>query len=385
MQGRLVRGRMAAGGEHQVRALLRRQGLVPMSVEPAPRPRLRPVCNRDLVPFTRQLATLLGAGIPLLQSLHILGQGLAHAGLAALITQLRTDLEAGLPLSGAMRRHPGVFPALYAHTVEAGEASGRLDVLLERLATDLEKSQALQSRLRAALVYPAAVLAVAVAVTAAIMVAVVPTFESVFASFGATLPAPTQAVMAISRGLLAHGPWLILAGAASSVALLVAWRRSRRPRELAERLALQLPVVGQVMHLAAVARWARTLSGLLAAGLPLVEAMAATRGAAGLMRYAQACALAQEELARGSGLHAALAEAKLFSPLVLQMCAVGEEAGMLDALLAKVATFHERELDDHLAGLTSLLEPVLILLLGGLIGGLVVALYLPIFQMGQIT
>ena len=384
-QAGVLRGRMQAAGVHQVRAQLRRQGLRPLAVQPAPQPRQRSVGVRELVPFTRQLSTLLNAGIPLLQSLSILGQGAPHTGLAALIGQLRADLEAGLPLSAALRQHPRVFPSLYAHVVEAGEASGRLDVLLDRLAGDLEKAQALRSRLRAALVYPAVVLAVAALVTGVVLVAVVPSFESVFASFGASLPAPTQWVMNASRFLVAQAPWLCALGVLGGLVAPEAWQRSRALRRVVERAALSLPLLGPVLHGAATARWSRTLSGLLAAGLPLVEAMAATRGATGLARYAQACTAARQDLARGSSLHAALVGQDLFSPLVLQMCAVGEESGQLSELLAKVADFHERELDDRLSSLSSLLEPALILLLGGLIGGLVLALYLPIFQMGQIV
>lgn len=380
-----MQGSLQAHGMHQVRAQLRRQGLHPLSVKPAAVPRRRTVQFRDVVLFTRQLATLLGAGIALLQSLQVIRQGLRHTGMAALVDQLHADLEAGLALSTALRKHPRAFPPLYAHLVEAGEASGQLDTLLARMATDLEKSQALQSKVRSALAYPALVLGVAVLVVAVVMVAVVPSFEGVFASFGSQLPAPTRLVMAISRGLAEQGPvWLIL-GLALLLAGVHRWRHSEPFRRRIEGVLLGLPQLGSLMHEAAVARWSRTLSGLLAAGLPLVDAMSAVRGAAGPYLYADACGRLREELSRGSSLHVAMADTGLFSPMVLQMCAIGEESGALEGMLAKVAEFHEREVDERVSRLSSLLEPAIILLLGVVIGGLVVALYLPIFQMGQIT
>ena len=380
----LVQGQTEAGGENQVRALLRRQGLMPVAVRPASGQR-HPVRPKDLAPLTRQLATLLGAGMALLQCLKVMRQSSAHEGLRALLGQLLMDLEAGLSLSAALRKQPRVFTPLYVHMVEAGEASGQLDILLERLAHDLEKALALQSKVRSALMYPCAVLAVAVLVVVMVMVAVVPSFESVFASFGAELPVPTQWVLALSRGLVSQGVWWLLGGLALAAVALHQWRRSEGLRRRAEALVFRVPVWGPLMHQAAVARWSRTLSGLLAAGLPLVDAMAAVRGAAGFFVYADACAQLRDELGRGSSLQAAMSAAQLFSPVVLQMCAVGEESGALDQLLAKVAQSHEREVDDRVAGLSSLLEPVIIVFLGVVIGALVIALYLPIFQMGQIT
>ncbi len=380
--GRLVQGHSRAAGQHHVRALLRCQGLLPLSVE---RSHPQAIAPRDLVTFTRQLATLLGAGMALMQALQTIGKGLGHAGLAELIDQLRAALEAGLSLSQALRQHPQVFAPVYVHLVEAGEASGQLDVLLERLASDLEKHDALRSRVRAALVYPLVVLGVAVGVLAIIMVAVVPSFESTFAAFGAELPAATRLVMALSRAAVSQGPWwlllaVVLAGWAAS-----AWRRHERVRRTVERGVLRLPVIGALLHQAALARWSRTLAGLLGGGLPLVDAMASARGAAGLYVYADASVRMREELARGSSLQRALADVGLFPPMVVQMCAAGEESGALDRLLGKVADFHEREVDLRVSSLSSLLEPALILCLGAVIGALVVALYLPIFQMGQIT
>lgn len=376
---------MRAGGENHVRAQLRRQALTPVGVHVAPAQARQDIGTRDLVVFTRQLATLLQAGIPLLQALQATRQGLVHQGLAEVIDQLRGDLEGGLPLSHALRRHPRVFGTLYPHLVEAGEASGRLDVLLERLAKDLEKSEALRSRVRAALAYPLAVLGVAVLVLAVIMVAVVPSFEGVFASFGAELPAATRLVLSLSRGAVSHGPWLLLVAAVLASVVARQWHRDEALRRRAERWLLRLPVVGPLLHQAALARWSRTLSGLLGAGLPLVEAMGSARGAAGYFAYADACANVRDELGRGTSLHVALAAFPLFPPMLVQMCAVGEESGALDHMLAKVAEFHEREVDDRVGALSSLVEPALILFLGVVVGALVVALYLPIFQMGQIT
>lgn len=384
-QGRLVQGRRQAGGVHHLRSQLRREGLTPVSVRPVPAARGPAIRPRDVVLFTRQLATLLRAGIALLQALQIVRDGLAHVALAELIDQLRQDLEAGLPLSAALRRHPKVFPGNYAHLVEAAEASGELDTLFERLASDLEKSQALQSRVRTALAYPAVVLSVALGVLVFLMVAVVPTFESVYAAFGSALPESTRLVLALSRGLLLAGPWLLLLGAIAGLWLSWRWRQSETLRRAAERLLLRLPLLGAVLHQAALARWSRTLSGLLRAGLPLVEAMAAARGAAGTFAHADACRQVREELARGSSLRAALAGSGLFPVMVLQMCGVGEESGALAAMLGKLAEFYEREVDEQVARLSSVLEPALIVLLGGVVGVLLVALYLPIFQMGQVT
>lgn len=384
-QGRLVRGQRQAAGIHHLRAQLRREGLTLVSVRPMPASRMAAIRPRDVVLFTRQLATLLGAGIALLQALQIVREGMAHAALAELVDQLRQDLEAGLPLSTALRKHPRVFPGNYAHLVEAGEASGGLDVMLERLAADLEKTQALQSRVRAALVYPAVVMSVALGVLVFLMVAVVPTFESVYATFGAALPESTRAVLDLSRGLLVFGPWLVLLCASAGLWLSWRWPRSEALRRAAERLLLRLPLLGAVLHQAALARWSRTLAGLLRAGLPLVEAMGAARGAAGYFAYADACGRIREELARGSGLRAAMAGTGIFPAMALQMCGVGEESGALDAMLGKLAEFYEREVDDRVAGLSSVLEPALIVFLGGVVGVLVVALYLPIFQMGQVT
>lgn len=384
-EGRLVQGQSRAHGPNHLRSDLRRQGLRPLQVSELPRARRQPVRTRDVVLFTRQLATLLAAGIALLQALQITRQGLTHAELGDLIDQLRADLESGLSFSSALRKHPRIFPALYAHLVEAGEASGRLDVLLERLASDLEKSQALKSRVRSALAYPAVVLSVAALVLVVIMVAVVPSFESVFASFGAELPASTQLVMALSRATVSYGPGLAVLALLVGVWGGAQWRRSEAWRRRGERMLFRVPGIAALLHQAALARWSRTLSGLLAAGLPLVEAMGSARGAAGYYVYADACARLRDELAQGSSLHTAMAHVQLFPPMALQMCAVGEESGTLDHMLAKVAEFHEREVDDRVAALSSLLEPALIVFLGVVIGGLVVALYLPIFQMGQIT
>lgn len=384
-QGRLVQGQRRAAGVHHLRSQLRREGLAPVSVRPALARPQRRIRGRDVVVFTRQLATLLGAGIALLQALQVTRQGLAHETMGQLIDQLRADLELGMPLSGALRKHPHVFSPVYAHLVEAGEASGRLDVLLDRLATDMEKTQALQSRVRTAMVYPLVVMVVALAVLVFLMVAVVPTFESVYASFGSALPASTQVVIGLSRGMLTWGPWLLLIGAGAALWLSRHWRRSEALRRAAERGLLRLPLLGALLHQAALARWSRTLSGLLRAGLPLVEAMGAAQGAAGYFVYADASLRIREELARGSSLHAAMAGTGLYPAMALQMCAVGEESGALDAMLGKLAEFHEREVDDGVAGMSSALEPALIVFLGAVVGALVVALYLPIFQMGQVT
>jgi type IV pilus assembly protein PilC len=385
IRGRLVRGQVRAAGENQVRAGLRRQGLLALRVQRAKLPRARRIGPRDIAIVTRQLATLLKAGVPLLQSFHIVGQGHSNQAVARLLDQVRTDIETGRELSAAFARHPLHFPAMYCDLVAAGETAGMLDTLLERLASYMEKTETLKSRVRSALMYPAAVVAVALVVVAVIMVFVVPSFKSVFASFGAELPAATLLVLALSEFLVSYGLVLLAVLAGGLFALARTFRRSQGLRESVDRYLLRLPLFGVLIHKACLARWSRTLSTLFGAGVPLIDALDSVVGAAGNVVYAHATRRIRDEVARGSSLNAAMESVQLFPAMLLQMCAVGEESGSLDAMLAKVAELYEGEVDDQVAGLSSLLEPVIIVFLGVVIGGIVVAMYLPIFKLGQIT
>jgi type IV pilus assembly protein PilC len=381
----MQRGRSRASGENALRALLRRQGLRPLNVQLVERRRLRKLSRGDLANLTRQLAVLLGAGLPLLQALQMLSRSQAQPAVQQLLAQLHADLEQGLSLAAAMRRQRPIFSERYLALVEAGELSGRLEQLLERLARHLEQTEALTRQLRAALLYPAVVLAVAAAVLTLIMVTVVPAFESTFASFGAPLPWATQWVIAGSRWLLQWGPALLLGLLVLGLAARQAWARSPQLVQRLDAAVLELPLWGAMLRQAAQVRWSRTLATLLGAGLPLAEALQAVRGASGYLAYAQATQQVRDEVLRGSSLHAALAPSLLFSPLLRQMCAVGEAAGTLEQLLEKAAEFQESELAERLERLTRLIEPATIVVMGMLVGGLVLALYLPVFQMGQIV
>lgn len=384
-QGRMQRGRSRAGGENQLRALLRRRGLGAIELQAVQAARMRPVRARQVAQLTRQLAALLRAGLPLLQALQMLSRTQTHSGVVHLLERLHVDLENGMSLTAALARQGSVFGALYVALIEAGEASGRLDVMLERLADHLEKTQALARRVRAALFYPAVVLTVALLVLVVIMVAVVPAFEKVFASFGAQLPWATQWVIDVSRSFVRWGPFLLAGLLALSIVLARAWRRSPAFVRWVDDALLALPVWGALLRQAAVARWSRTLATLLSAGLPLTDALNSVRGACGHPAYAQATLRVRDEVVRGSSLRLAMAPSPLFSPLLAQMCAIGEESGTLEHLLQKVADFEEAELDERIGYWSGLIEPVTVLVLGVMIGALVLALYLPIFQMGQIV
>lgn len=384
-QGRLQRGRTQAGGQNQLRALLRRRGLHPVAVQQVKAQRARKPSAAEIVRFTRQLAALLRAGLPLLESLQMIARTQVRGAVWTLAGQIHADLQNGLSFSDALRRRGEVFGGLYVSLVGAGEVSGRLDLMLERICVHLEKTEALARRVRSALTYPAVVLSVAVAVLGVIMVAVVPAFETVFASFGAELPWATQWVIGTSRWLVQTAPWLL--GAALSLVLMLAWAWRRSPAFVhwVDEVCLALPLWGSLLHGAAVARWSRTLATLLAAGLPLAQALQSVREVCGHRRYAQATERVCDEILRGSSLHAALSQEAVFPMLLQQMSAVGEESGTLDHLLEKVADFQDAELEERMQRLSNLIEPATVLLLGLVVGALVLSLYLPVFQMGQIV
>ncbi|MEY4651961.1 MAG: hypothetical protein RI884_542 [Pseudomonadota bacterium] len=384
-QGRPASGETRGAGEHQVQSALRRQGITATRIRKRRLGRGGAVKPRDIALFTRQLATMMKAGVPLLQAFDIVGRGHTNPRVARLLSDIRADVETGTSLSAAFRKFPQHFGDLYCNLVEAGEAAGILEAILDRLATYLEKIQAIKSKIRSALMYPVAVLLVAMVVVAVIMVFVIPSFKDVFSSFGAQLPAPTRLVIALSEFFVKYG-WLWLGLlVAGGFAGLQAWRRSPRIQRLADRALLRVPVFGPLVRKAVVARWTRTLATLFAAGVPLVEALDSVAGAAGNSLYLDATRRIQQDVSSGSSLTAAMTQARAFPAMVLQMCAIGEESGSLDHMLNKAADFYEAEVDDTVAGLSSLLEPLIIVFLGGLVGGIVVSMYLPIFKLGQVV
>jgi type IV pilus assembly protein PilC len=383
--GKQVRGEMRAGGENQVQAALRRQGVVQLKIKKRRMSAGRSIKPKDMAIFTRQLATMMKAGVPLLQAFDIVGRGNPNPSVTRLLNDIRTDVETGTSLSVAFRKYPRYFDNLYCNLVEAGEAAGILDQLLDRLAVYMEKTEAMKSKIKSALMYPISVLVVAFVVTAVIMIFVVPAFKEVFSNFGADLPAPTLAVIAISEIFVKYW-WLIFGGIGGGLYFfLQAWRRNQKMQQFMDRLLLKMPIFGTLVDKSCVARWTRTLSTMFAAGVPLVEALDSVGGASGNWVYESATIKIQQEVSTGTALTAAMTNANLFPSMVLQMCAIGEESGSIDHMLGKAADFYEAEVDDMVAGISSLMEPIIIVILGTVIGGIVVAMYLPIFKLGQVV
>ena len=383
--GKVVRGEVRSGGEAQVSAQLRRQGVLVTKVK---KRRMRggsSIKQKDIAVFTRQLATMMKAGVPLLQAFDIVARGAANPRLTKLLTDIRTDVETGTSLSVAFRKHPMQFNALYCNLVEAGEQGGILEQLLERLAVYEEKTMQLKQKIKAALVYPVAVLVVAFVVLTIIMIFVIPTFKEVFTSFGAELPAPTLAVMWMSEQFVKY--WWVLFGVmiGGGYFFIQTWRRSEKMQMAMDRLFLRLPVFGDLIRKAVLARWTRTLSTMFGAGVPLVEALDSVGGASGNAVYLQATEQIQKEVSTGTALTMAMQNTGVFPTMVLQMASIGEESGSLDHMLAKAAEFYEEEVDEMVKGLSSLMEPFIIVILGVLIGGIVVAMYLPIFKLGAVV
>lgn len=384
--GRTVHGELRTADARAVRVALRDQDILPTRIQrrwwtlPT-----RRITAKDIAIFTRQFAAMVKAGVPLLRGFDIVAQGHANASLTALLRHIRADVEAGATLSAAFGRHPRHFDRLYCSLVEAGETAGVLDQMLERLALHLERTLALRSRIRAALMYPAVVVGTALLVVLLIMVLVIPAFRDVFRSFGAELPHATLLLMALSEFLARWWLAFLVVLGAGSYLMLRALRRSAALRALRDRVVIGLPLFGPLIDKSCLARWTRTLATLHGAGVPMAQALAAVRGAAGNHVYEAATDRIRQEVTLGTSLALAMERSDAFAPLVLQMCAIGEESGAIDAMLAKAADFHETEVGDMVTGLSSLLEPLIILVLGLVIGGIVVALYLPIFQLGQIV
>ena len=381
--GKLVKGEVRAGGENVVMATLRRQGIQVSSVKKVSQRGGKKITEQDITIFTRQLAVMLKAGVPLLQAFDIVGKGHANPSVGKLLLDIKTEVETGSSLSAAFRKYPVHFDALFCNLVGAGEQAGILDSLLDRLATYKEKILAIKSKIKSALFYPVSIIVVALVITAVIMIFVIPTFKDLFKSFGADLPAPTQIVMSLSDWFV--GNWYILFPAliGGTWALLEFYKRSTKMQNMVDRLVLRLPIFGEVIRKASIARWCRTLSTMFAAGVPLVEALDSVAGAAGNYVYYEATKRIQAEVSTGTGLTVSMQNTNVFPSMVLQMTAIGEESGALDAMLSKVADFFEAEVDEAVDALASLMEPLIMVVLGGLIGGLVGAMYLPIFKMGS--
>ena len=381
--GKALKGEMRAAGEASVSAHLRRQGVNVSKVK-----RLRSsgktVSEKDISLFTRQLATMMKAGVPLLQSFDIVGKGHSNPSVAKLLFDIKTDVETGSSLQQAFKKYPLYFDDLYCNLIGAGEAAGILDSLLERLATYKEKIQAIKGKIKSALFYPISIVAVAVIITAVIMIFVIPAFKELFSSFGADLPGPTLVIMAISDFVVAY--WWAIFGISGGglYGFFYFWKRSKKMQGIMDRLLLKLPIFGELIRKASIARWSRTLATMFAAGVPLVEALDSVAGAAGNVVYFDATKAIQREVTTGNSLTVAMQDTQVFPSMVLQMVAIGEEAGSLDAMLSKVADFYEEEVDNAVEALSSLMEPIIMVVLGVLIGGMVVAMYLPIFKMGQV-
>jgi type IV pilus assembly protein PilC len=386
-KGKHLKGRSLAPDEAALRADLRRQGIAPSRIrkQSGVLKKGGSVKAMDIAVFSRQLATMLAAGIPLVQGFEIIGAGHEKPAMQKLILEIKSDVEAGTSLHESLAKHPLYFDDLYINLVEAGEQAGALEGLLDKIASYKEKTEALKKKVKKALFYPAAVLAVAIIVTVILLIFVIPQFESLFKGFGADLPAFTQMVINLSRFVQAEGIYIAAVIGAIAWVFFYFKKRSKRMREFLDRAALKMPVIGPILNKAAIARFARTLSTMFAAGVPLVEALESVAGATGNIVYENAVMRMRDEVATGQRLQRAMETTELFPNMVVQMIAVGEESGSLDTMAGKVATFYEAEVDNAVDAMSSLLEPLIMVILGVLVGGLVIAMYLPIFKLGSVV
>ena len=386
-KGNRIKGKSVASSEAALRADLRRQGLVPVKIRRQStlfkkKGRITPA---DIAIFSRQLATMLAAGIPLVQAFEIIGAGHDNQAVQKLVLDIKSDVEGGTALADALARHPLHFDDLFVNLVMAGEQAGALETLLDKIATYKEKTEAIKKKIKKALFYPTAVLVVAVIVTTILLIFVIPEFESLFKGFGADLPAFTQMVINLSEFVQTNG-WLIVVGAVAAGGSFI-WikKRSRKVRHFLDRASLKIPIIGPILNKAAIARYARTLATMFSAGVPLVEALESVAGATGNIVYELAVMRMRDEVATGQRLQRAMENTELFPNMVVQMIAVGEESGSLDEMASKVADFYEEEVDNAVDSMSSLLEPLIMAILGVLVGGLVIAMYLPIFKMGAVV
>jgi type IV pilus assembly protein PilC len=384
-KGQPMQGELRASSEAAAREALRKQGIRPSTVSKPLFSIAQAIKPKEIALFTRQMSTMLKSGIPLIQSFGIVGQGSSNPSMGRMVNAIRSDVETGSSLTTAFRRYPRHFDNLYCNLVEAGESAGILDTLLDRLALYMEKTEAIKAKIKSALFYPITVLAVAGIVVSIIMIMVVPAFKDVFASFGSELPGPTLVVIAMSEFFVKY--WYLIFGGlvGSYIVISRAIRASQTLQGQRDRLLLKLPVFGSLIRKSCIARWTRTLATMFAAGVPLVEALDSVGGASGNLVYLKATEQIRQQVSSGISLTAAMTQSNLFPPMVLQMCAIGEESGSIDYMLGKSAEFFESEVDEAVAAISSLMEPFIIVFLGTIIGGLVVALYLPIFKLGQVV
>lgn len=385
-KGKIIKGEMRANGESFVKASLRRQGINATKVKKQSAFKNKgKVSDKDVALFTRQLATMMKSGVPLLQAFDIVGKGHSNPAVSKLLGDIKADVETGSSLSAAFRKFPLHFDQLFCNLVGAGEQAGILDSLLDRLASYQEKILSIKRKIKTALMYPISILIVAFVITAVIMIFVVPAFKELFSSFGADLPGPTLVVMAISDFFVAYW-WAIFSAIGFGLwFFFYTWKRSEKMQSTMDRIMLKLPIFGEVIRKATLARFARTLSTMFAAGVPLVEALDSVAGASGNRVYYDATKKIQSEISTGTSLTVAMQNTSVFPNMMLQMTAIGEESGALDSMLSKVADFYEEEVDEAVDGLASLMEPIIMVVLGVLIGGLVIAMYLPIFKLGQVV
>ncbi len=386
-KGQRIKGRAVAQNEQSLKADLRRQGVVATRIRKQSKAfssggKVKP---EDIAVFSRQLATMLGAGIPLVQAFEIIGTGHDKPAMQKLVLEIKAEVEGGTSLHEALAKHPLYFDDLFVNLVEAGEQAGALEGLLDKIATYKEKSEAIKKKVKKALFYPAAVLVVAVIVTVILLIFVIPQFEDLFKSFGADLPAFTQMIINLSKFVQHYGVLIALAVGGGIYAFSYFYKRSRRMRQVLDRLSLKMPIIGPILNKAAIARYARTLSTMFAAGVPLVEALDSVAGACGNIVYEDGVMKMRDEVATGQRLQRAMENTGLFPNMVVQMIAVGEESGALDTMSGKVASFYEDDVDAAVDSMSSLLEPLIMAILGVLVGGLVIAMYLPIFKLGSVV
>ncbi|GAB6066807.1 type II secretion system F family protein [Methylothermus subterraneus] len=388
--GKRVKGEQPGRSEALIKAQLRQQGIKPIKVRKKPKPlfgaRAKKITPKDIAVFSRQLATMLTAGVPLVQAFEIVGHGHENPSMQKLILEIKADIEAGGTLTEALRKHPLYFDELFCNLVHAGEQAGVLETLLDKIATYKEKTESLKGKVKKALFYPTAVIVVACIVTAILLIFVIPQFEELFKGFGADLPAFTQLVIELSRFMQAS--WYYLLGALLALGYVFFYfkKRSKAFNHFLDRVFLKIPILGpQILHKSAIARFARTLSTMSAAGVPLVEALSSVAGASGNAVYAEAILEMREQVATGQQLQLAMRQTGLFPHMVVQMVAIGEESGAIDSMLAKVADFYEEEVDNAVDALSSLMEPMIMAFLGVVVGGLVIAMYLPIFKLGSVV
>jgi type IV pilus assembly protein PilC len=385
-KGQKIKGRTLAQSEQALRVELRRQGVAPTRIKKQSTQMGGGKVNPgDIAVFSRQLATMLAAGIPLVQAFEIVGAGHDKASVQKLVLDIKADIEGGTSLHEALAKHPLYFDDLFVNLVEAGEQAGALDTMLEKIATYKEKTEAIKKKVKKALFYPAAVLVVAVIVTIILLIFVIPQFEDLFKGFGADLPAFTQAVINLSKAVQKYGLLMAIVLGGAVFAFLYFKKRSRKMRQFLDRAMLKFPVIGPILNKAAIARYARTLSTMFQAGVPLVEALESVAGACGNIVYEDAVMKMRDEVATGQRLQRAMENTGIFPNMVVQMIAVGEESGSLDTMSAKVAEFYEAEVDNAVDSMSSLLEPLIMAILGVLVGGMVIAMYLPIFKLGQVV